>query len=225
VTGRLVLLAAVLTAAAAAFGALAGWWLSQTDTDPLTAGSRWQPGQFGLTWVTFAGWTLLAFATGSFLGTLIGRTVAAMAATAAAVVGLAVVVFWKLTGLLTGLAPVSMRTSLTQLAIFAAEPGNAAFLPGGGVARMPAGGWPLRTWFTDAHGHLVSIESRQLYPIWDRNPPAQVAWLATHHLTLWVSYQPAGRFWWFQAAAGGIAVLAALLLGAATLWLTRRRTS
>jgi hypothetical protein len=225
VTGRLMLLAAVLTAAAAAFGALAGWWLSQTDTDPLTAGSPWQPGQFGLTWVTFAGWTLLAFATGSFLGALIARTVAAMAATAAAVVGLAAVAFWKVTGLLTGLAPVSMRTSLTVPAAFAPEPSEAAFLPGGWVARMPAGSWPLRTWFTDAHGHLVSIESHQLYPLWDRKLQGEIAWLARHQLTLWISYQPAGRFWWFQAAAAGIAVLAAVLLGAATLWLTRRRTS
>jgi ABC-type sugar transport system ATPase subunit len=41
----------------------------------------------------------------------------------------------------------------------------------------------------------------------------------------WTAYQPAGRFWVFQGIEGAIGLLLALLLGAATVWLVRRRAA
>jgi hypothetical protein len=55
--------------------------------------------------------------------------------------------------------------------------------------------------------------------------PAQAAWIAHHHFTLWVSYQPAGRFWLLQSVEGGACLLLALLLGAATVWMAARRAA
>jgi len=48
---------------------------------------------------------------------------------------------------------------------------------------------------------------------------------ASHHLSLFTAYQPAGRFWAFQAAEGVTGLIAALLLGAAAVWLVRRRAA
>jgi len=48
------------------------------------------------------------------------------------------------------------------------------------------------------------------------------AWLAQHHYVLWVSYQPASRFWQFQLIEGGGLLALAILLAAAALWLVRR---
>ena len=53
--------------------------------------------------------------------------------------------------------------------------------------------------------------------------PAASAWLARHHYTLWVSYQPASRFWSFQLVEGAGLLVLALLMGAAALWTVRRR--
>jgi hypothetical protein len=40
-----------------------------------------------------------------------------------------------------------------------------------------------------------------------------------------MSYQPESRFWHFQLAGGGWLLGLALILGAATVWLVRRRAA
>ena len=92
--------------------------------------------------------------------------------------------------------------------------------------RSPPGGWVLSTWFTGRQGQIVPTFSNRLNALWNGkldSAAAQATWVSRHHLTLWVSYQSAGRFWAFQAVEGGAAVLIALLLAAATVWLVRRR--
>jgi ABC-type transport system involved in multi-copper enzyme maturation permease subunit len=54
-----------------------------TALQPFGSG-RWTPLEFNLTVLTYPAWTLLAFALGAFVGVLIRRTIAAIAATAAA---------------------------------------------------------------------------------------------------------------------------------------------
>jgi hypothetical protein len=49
----------------------------------------------------------------------------------------------------------------------------------------------------------------------------ETAWLSAHHYVYWLSYQPPGRFWYFQAAAVLIAV--AFMFALMTVWLVRRR--
>jgi hypothetical protein len=217
---KLALLGAALAGAGAAFGALAAWWLLLADG--ATGGSRWQPQQFGVTAVTFAGWTLLMFMAGVLAGALLRRTVPAMAATAIA----GAILLWydveKFTGLLASVAPLAARSSLVSETLAAsASPG--AILVGGTQAAMPPGGWVLSAWFTGPHGRVISPFSNSLNAVWNLNPAAQAAWLARHHLALWVSYQSAARFWIFQAVEGGAAVAIAAILAAAAIWLVRRR--
>ena len=49
------------------------------------------------------------------------------------------------------------------------------------------------------------------------------AWLSAHHYVQWVSYQPAGRFWYFQATAAAVLVALAIVFALTTVWLVRRR--
>jgi hypothetical protein len=215
---KLGLLGVSLAVLGAAFGALVGWWLLLADDT--TGATRWQSEQFGLTALTFTGWVVLMFAVGVFAGALIRRTVAAMAATA--VTG--AVLLWcsveKFTALLTSLSPLHTHTSLEPATLAAG--GDSAALVGGNAAAAPQGGWVLNAWFTGPRGRIVPVDANALNPLWNLKPAAQISWLASHHLTPWVSYQSAGRFWAFQAAEGGTAVLIALLLAAATVWLVRR---
>ena len=220
VAAKVGLLGAALAAAGAAFGALAGWWLLLADGT--IGNSRWQGQQFGLTTVTFTGWIVVMFAAGVFAGALIRRTVPAMAATA--VTG--AVLLWfsveKFTGMLTSVSPLHTYTSLVPATLAGADTGA---LIGGNAAAAPHGGWVLNAWFTGPRGQIVPVYANSLNPLWNLKPAAQVSWLASHHLTPWVSYQSAGRFWTFQAVEGGAAVLIALLLAAATVWLVRRQAA
>ena len=216
---KLALLGGVLTAAASAFGALVSWWLAQAN--PLADGSRWQPAQFGLTAVTLAAWTLAAFAAGAFAGALIRRTVPAMAATAACVTALVAFTYRKLDTPLVSMAPVTGRARLLNLPPY--QPGSppVTFVAGQAVTvSAPQGSWPLRAWIAGPHGHPPVRAGLQGFSTSDQN-----AWLAAHHLTLWLAYQPPGRFWAFQLIEGAIGLALALILGAATVWLAGRRAA
>jgi ABC-type transport system involved in multi-copper enzyme maturation permease subunit len=220
VVAKLLLVGGTLTAAGGAFGALAGWWLLAAD--PEVFASRWQAGQFGLTAVTFAAWTLLAFALGAFAGALIRRTVPAMAATAASVAALAGATAWKLSNLLISVGPVIHRAALLTVTPFNFSP-DAVSMPGGGMVIGPASSRVLRTWFTGPHGQTYATYSSSMNPLWNLKEPSQHAWLASHHLTLWIAYQPAGRFWIFQSIEGAAGLLLAVLLGAAAVFVVRRK--
>ena len=219
---KLALLGAALAAAGSAFGALVSWWLAQEA--PLSGGNRWQPAQFGLTPVTFAAWTLVAFAAGAFAGALIKRTVPAMAVTAAGVAAMAAFTYKKLDTPLLAIGPVTARTTLLSQAPY--QPGSppVTFLAGQAVTvATPPGSLPLRSWITGPRGHVPG--SAVVSRLWNLRPSAQNAWLASHHVSLWTAYQPPGRFWIFQGIEGAIGLLLALLLGAATVWLVRRRAA
>jgi hypothetical protein len=57
------------------------------------------------------------------------------------------------------------------------------------------------------------------------SPRALQAQLARRGYTELVSYQPESRFWHFQLIEGGWLLALALLLGAATVWLVRRKAA
>ena len=205
---KLVLLAAVLTGAAAAFSLLFSWYYQPffaQGQDGVLA-----PQLFDLRGVAFAAWTLAAFAIGAFAGVLIRRTVPAMAAALAVWAGL---------DLATALflrkhyqAPVTSTTL--------------ALKQGTGIP------WVLSQWWTGPDGHVVgpsaiSAVLGQMNAGAGRRSSnlADLQWLAQRHYTQWVSYQPADRFWHFQLIEGGWLLTLALLLGAATVWFVRRRAA
>jgi hypothetical protein len=224
VVAKLALLGVPLAAAGAAFGALLSWWLGVTA--PMSDASRWQPSEFGSTAVEFAAWTLLAFAVGAFAGGLIRRTVPTMAATGAAVAALLAVTYKWLDPLLVSAGPLVRR--VTVLNLLAYQPGSPppVFVGLQGTATIvstPPGSWTLRAWLTGPHGRPPSGAALQQFLA--LGPPAQDRWLTVHHATLWASYQPAGRFWPLQGAEAAACVLLALVLGAVTVWLVRRRAA
>ncbi len=204
---KLVLLAAVLTAAAWAFSELFTWYSQPFIADGQV--SRLLPLEFGLLGVAFAGWTLAAFAIGAFAGAVIRRTVPAMAAA-------------LVTSTVLALATaISLRQHYeTPLTINGAKP-------------TPAGAWVLGSFFTGPDGKPVSQAT--IDNAMQQMPPAKIqkssgsdpfgAWLSQHHYTQWISYQPAARFWHFQLIEGGWLLALSLILIAATVWLVRRRAA
>ena len=220
VVAKLALVAAALTGAGAASGALLSWWLAVDNL--LSFGSRWQPGQFAVTAVTIAGWMLLAFAAGALAGTLIRRTVPAMAATGVCTAAVALFMYRKVNPWLVGLGPVTRRAALSSVPVYQPGSPQPVFLYGEAqTVSSPPGSWPLRAWLTGPGGRAPS--SATVYHMTSMPTALTNDWLIRHHLTLWIAYQPAGRFWLLQSAEGAACLVLALLLGAATVWWAGRR--
>jgi hypothetical protein len=180
VIAKLVLIAAVVTAAAGITSLVMSWWLA-----PFAA-QNWSlmgPNAFALTGVAFPAWTLVSFALGAFAGVAIRRTVPAMAAAMAAWAALAIA---TATSLRWRYEPALTATGLR-------------------AARVPANAW-VRTQWTGPHGQPVSLEAlhallAQLKPVQpDSAGPLGVtrtllAQLARRGYNEVISYQPEGRFW------------------------------
>jgi hypothetical protein len=219
---KLALLGAACAAAAAVLGVLAGWLADPFEQAGLA--SNWQYGQFDATYLALPAWTLCCLAIGAFAGMAIGRVVPAMAVTAAVTGSLMLL---DVAGLhdsfLLGIHPVVTRAAPAV----GSAPGhlNTFAVPG---SYAPAGSWLVQAWYTTANGWRLSAQaatslvgkldvSRQLI-----SPGYEMRWLARHHASYWLSYQPAGRFWVLQGAQAAVLLVAALLLAAGTIQLARR---
>src|SRR5262249_18270517 len=151
-------------------------------------------------------WTLAAFAIGAVTGVLVKRTVPAIAASLAAWTGL------------------DLATVLFLRAHYAPEVIAKGASPG---ATTP---WVVNQWFTSPNGAVASqttirnlVQHAPASLQNSQDPRALINWLSQRHYTQWFAYQPQGRFWHFQLIEGGWLLALALLLGAATVWLVRRR--
>jgi hypothetical protein len=90
----------------------------------------------------------------------------------------------------------------------------------------------LSEWWTGPGGRVLT--DRQIFTVLGQmkaslgrsGTDADAArWLSAHHFASWATLQPANRFWAFQLIEGGWLLALALLLGAATVWLVRRRAA
>jgi hypothetical protein len=95
-----------------------------------------------------------------------------------------------------------------------------------------ADGWTVNSWVQDAAGHRFDAKSSQFADLLRRAQSDGVGsdtpwrtWMANHHYSQWDAYQPASRFWHFQAVEAGAYAVLALLLAAATTWWVRRRAA
>jgi ABC-type transport system involved in multi-copper enzyme maturation permease subunit len=206
---KLVALAVLVTAAAAAFSVLFSWYyqpfLAEGDQGSLT------PTVFDLRGVAFAAWTLAAFAIGSLAGMLIRRVVPAIVATLAAYTGVAVATAALLRQ--HYVTPIVARNLIST----------------------PASAWVISKWWTKAGTYAFSGWPPQIVQHQDCPPGAfgpggpslgaLVHCFARHGYTPWISYQPASRFWPFQWIEGGWLLALALLLIAATVVVVRRRVA
>jgi hypothetical protein len=232
---KLNVLGVLVVLTAAGISALAAW--SFGPFNELGGTSHWLRSQFGTGPAMAAGWALLAFMTGVAAGALIQRVTAALAATAAALTVLLGLYYTTLNRWLNirplmaqddeaarFAGPIPSMIHPSQLQDAALGVTTSPNHPG------PAGALQLRGWYLGPNGRsptgasldrlLTALDGVGTYPHPVRDP---VSWLARHHYSFWISYQPASRYWLFQAVAGAVLVVAALLLGAAVLWLVRSR--
>jgi hypothetical protein len=155
--------------------------------------------------------TLFALGIGALLGTVIRRIVPAMAATAAVVGGLIAGMYVLLPQLLHFGA--SVRRLTAPVGTMVIGPINTPIQQGWDV---PEGSWVVHSWLTGPNAHVLDAQAvqRVAYELSSRTNAGAARWLALHHDTFWVSYQPPGHFWLAQGVEGVVVLaLAALCTG------------
>jgi hypothetical protein len=213
----LAMLALVVTPVAVILGLLlGGWYVHPYVVINPGVGNQWQPGLFTTTWWMMCVWTLFALALGTLVGTVVKRTVAAMAVTAIIVAASLLAIGQLLPRILAVGAVASSRVLLNGFPIGTL---NIAAPRGFG----PPGSWLVRGWFTGPSGHVlgaraadrVSNHAASLYltKYGTNDPHAATRWLALHHYAYWISYQPAGHFWIIQATLGLVILALTALCG------------
>ena len=152
VVTTLVLLALFVTVATCVLGLVLNWFAHPFEVIGIE--SQWQSGLFDTTGPMLVAWTLFGLALGTFLGALIGRTVAAMALTAAIVGGFLVASFVWLVARLEAIGALAttrlmpMGLSIGQLNVPGAQ------------FNGPVGSWLVRAWFTGQGGKRLELGGR-----------------------------------------------------------------
>jgi hypothetical protein len=221
---KLVILGSILSVLALAFSAVFTWWYGPWS---IIQGRISAGGAYEVSGVVFAARTLFAFLLGALLGTIMRRTVPAMAATAAVWLGVALTsIVW--------LRRLIQHPIATQIRV-----ANSPSIPGQ-VSLNPFGlnpsAWVVAQWTQDAAGHHISQAQvgALLNQAFAQNPgatrasppyPSYPLWLAQHGYSQWISYEPNVRFWHFQSVEAAAYVLLAGLCAAATVWWIRRRAA
>jgi hypothetical protein len=196
----------------AAYGALVSWY----DVPLIGAGDlqRLHPIVFGITGVAAVGWPLLAYSIGVLAGLLTRRVVPALVATLAVWTGLAFLVAW-------------LRKYHYLAPLDTSQP------------RVASGDQVLGTWWTRGGARVTDAQVNQVLqslgyqtsnaggdvaakPGGDPTDPFH--YLVQHGYTQWTTYQPASRYWTFQAMEVTWLVALSLVLLAAAVWLVRRRS-
>jgi len=190
---------------ACAVGVLLTWYAGKFEV--LGIESRWQAGFFLASPIVLPALTLASLAFGVLAGTVVKRTVAAMAVTTVVTAGLLTALMTYLVRTLLSVSPlVTNRISPVGNIVGSLN----SPVPSG---RWPGGAWLVRSWLTGPDGRqLTSTDAvRVMHQITSqaKGAPSQVGLAHPQAFTFWVSYQPADRFWVFQL------LLAAALLGLA----------
>jgi ABC-type transport system involved in multi-copper enzyme maturation permease subunit len=218
---KVVGLGVVVTAVAGAITVLLSWYyqpyfpagsqaLYVSKALPIGASSPFAPGLFDLRGVTFAAWTLAAFAIGVLAGVLIRRVVPAIVTTLAVYTGLA----FAVGGFLRQHYVAPLVTSKLNI---------------------PTSAWVIsQQWFTSSRRPASPGALSQVLQSGPANlggkggvPKSVTVWqyLAHHGFTQLTTYQPVSRFWSFQWIEGGWLLALSVLLIAATAWMVRHRAT
>jgi hypothetical protein len=203
--GWLILAAAVI---AGAVSALVTWWSGPGDA--LNA-SAFQVNSFDVTDIVPVGYAIFAMALGICAGTLLRRTVPALAVTLAGFAALrALIAQWLRLHYMT---PLTVYYKLT-----------APFVPTGsylGVSQgvVLANGKPPTAGLGGFNFNGVPIPA-VCRP--QASPGTLLQCLTAHGYQGYLTYQPASRFWAFQGIETGIYVALAAILLAVTFWVLKR---
>jgi hypothetical protein len=215
---KLVLLAVAVTAAAAAISVMFSWYYqpyfpvgnqAQSISKEVTLeASPFASGLFDLRGISFAAWTLAAFAIGALAGMLIRRVVPAIVTALAVYAGVAVAA--------GGFLRQHYRAPLVTSNL-----------------DVPGSAWIISQQWTTKGGQpaspsaLSQVLQGTQFPGKGGVPQSLDAWqyLVQHGYTQWTTYQPANRFWLFQWIESGWLLALSVLLIALTVWLVRRRAT
>jgi ABC-type transport system involved in multi-copper enzyme maturation permease subunit len=170
-----------------------------------SAGSHWDwfDQQAPLT----VGATAFALSLGVASGSLMGRSIPAMAVT---LIGVVAARF--------SLAVFARAHYMTPV-LFKSHDPNAL---NGSLGADPSAWWLDSPAYQNASGQTIS-QSDALSPTVNLSPSDTVTYFKDHGISIVQYYQPGDRFWTFQSIETGIfLVLAAVLLGFTAYWVTRR---
>jgi hypothetical protein len=221
---------ALLGLASMAFAGLASlmvsWWAAPIDRAggfPVGADaqlSRFSKQIFDARGVVPLGYAALGFVLGVALGTLIRRTVPAMAATLATTAAIQFVIpNWVRPDLVTPATITSPALGASALSQMRMQSSGQLTVP----IDIP-GAWIVTNQTITPNGQVFTLP---VVPQCQTGTQNQcVAWIAGRHLRQVVGYQPANRFWEFQWIETGLLLAVAVALAAAcVLWIRRSRIS
>jgi hypothetical protein len=238
---KVVLLGLASIAVAGLCSLMITWWSSPVDQVNM---HRFAPGAFDERGIVPIGYAAFAFALGLTAGTLIRRTVPAMATTLFAFVGARLATtYWIRPHLMTPAHTSATFASASNLGFEANGSSPLTFVAG--PPHIP-NAWVYSDRIVDKAGHAATGRSLHTFllrfcpnigtpprqtPTGARarpgNPEAFQACIAKlsakFHET--VTYQPAGRYWTFQSYETAIFLLLALILTAVSFWWIRRRVT
>ena len=197
--GTLVLLA---EAAAALCSLAAHWWYQVAQW---TGGihDAWSIESFELTPLSILCWTLLAMGLALLLGVTVRRVLPAMLAFLAVWGGCMVFAQLWLRSHLFAVGEVARRTSFAS------------------TIALPWNSYFGDTWFARSDGRRVDAFT-VMQAMYAKGSVNADRWLAQHHYSYWISYQPPDRLIWFQLARNGMLVVIAALAVLAAVWWLRR---
>jgi ABC-type transport system involved in multi-copper enzyme maturation permease subunit len=207
-TGWLLLAAALL---AGAVSALVTWWSGPNNA---LLADAFQVNRFDITDIVPVTYAIFAMALGICAGTLLRRTLPALAVTLVGFVGLrALIALWLR---LHYMSPVTAYYKLTT-----------QFAPTGSYLGISQGMTGPRGMFVPSGFYGTVVNGLPVPPacqnVMGSGPGRVMSCMASHGYRGYLTYQPASRFWAFQGIETAIfVVLAAALLGV-TFWVLKRR--
>jgi hypothetical protein len=228
---RVALVGVTALAAAGLASWLVSWWFAPLDAVNL---NRFAPSVFTERGVVAIGYAAFAFALGVATGTLIRRTLPAMAATLLGFVAARIAVtLWVRPHLLPAREALFSIT-LGKGVAYVSSASGVSLAPG--VPPIP-NAWMVSAALVDRAHHALS--AAQLHDLLVSTCPtitvgpagsakadavaASCQQRLSHHLLQLVAYQPPSHYWPLQALETGICVAAALALIGATVWRVGRR--
>jgi hypothetical protein len=216
---------ALLAAAAwgGAVSALVTWWSSPVNA---LEQQNFQPGQFDIQGIVPIGYAVFAVALGIAAGTLLRRTLPALAITIGVFTFLRLVIGQDLRS--------HYLTALTKTFSLLPGPGHRSAWPTGSYWLVSGGVVGRGSQVTSSPAHSGPDISINGVPVPISNMPSACralvfqgpkfgSCLAAHGYRLLISYQPASRYWAFQGIETGIFVLLAAALIAVTAIAVLRR--